>query len=109
MHELHSGSTDTKHCAEVAYPRSTNVRNDELVLTAKAVAVCQVQTHGMHCISSWQGSRPGLPTCSSWGQAVQYLDPHKVQKVRLNCSQHSGVTIFVADSCSPSGSMQHTL
>ena len=43
----------------------------------------QVKTHGTHCISSWKGDSAGLPVCSSWGQAVQYLDPLRVEQVRL--------------------------
>jgi len=41
----------------------------------------QVQTHGTSVVSSWAGGRPGLPICSSWGQAVQYLDFKRVHKV----------------------------
>lgn len=41
----------------------------------------QVQTDGTSVVSSWAGGRPGLPICSSWGQAVQYLDFKKVHKV----------------------------
>ena len=37
--------------------------------------------HGTNMISSWEGGRPGLPVCPSWGQAVQYLDCRKVHKV----------------------------
>ncbi len=41
----------------------------------------QVQTHGTSVVSSWAAGRPGLPICSSWGQAVQYLDYRRVHKV----------------------------
>ena len=37
--------------------------------------------HGTDMISSWEGGRPGLPVCPSWGQAVQYLDCRRVHKV----------------------------
>ena len=44
----------------------------------------QVQMHGTSTVSSWEGGRPGLPVCSSWGQAVQYLDQKRVSQVTLH-------------------------
>lgn len=52
----------------------------------------EVQMHGTSCVSSWEGGRPGLPVCSSWGQAVQYLDHRKVfqgKQVKLRVQQDS--------------------
>ncbi len=50
-------------------------------LLADALSLLQVQMHGADVISSWEGGRPGLPVCTSWGQAVQYLDIKQVCKV----------------------------
>ncbi|DBA90775.1 TPA: hypothetical protein ACH3X1_003982 [Trebouxia sp. C0004] len=57
----------------------------------------EVQTHGTSVVSSWAGGRPGLPICSSWGQAVQYLDYKRVRKghsVKLRVQQDSNQILF---------------
>ncbi len=68
----------------------------------------QVQTHGTSVVSSWAGGRPGLPICSSWGQAVQYLDFKRVHKVCIpawlcHANDHKH------DSPSPDLARMHTL
>jgi hypothetical protein len=54
---------------------------DTLAKSTIIQTLLQVQTHGTIVVSSWAGGRPGLPICSSWGQAVQYLDYKRVHKV----------------------------
>lgn len=48
--------------------------------------------HGTSMVSSWEGGRPGLPVCSSWGQAVQYLDQKKVSQVPYINAKQKPVT-----------------
>ncbi len=62
--------------------RVAAVKNlDTLAKSAMPQTLLQVQTHGTSVVSSWAGGRPGLPICSSWGQAVHYLDYRRVHKV----------------------------